>query len=432
MRERPFPARRAFPSRGFTLLEMLVSFTLLVLVLTAVLTLFDVNGRLARAQTQVADMQQALRIAQYNMVRDIRMAGRGGLPRGAMQYNVPEGTRLGLAVGVRNDTPPDVQISTADTTSPTVLEGTDVLTIRGVFSTPVYQIAGEDGTFTVDDPTFSAGTLRIENPHPVTGMTQDLEPILEVIDAGEPEAMILVSSTSDQLYAVVELDAGACAGRSCLVDNGTSQVLDLDFKITGGSHTAAYTALSPNGAFSAAFADQQVAFAGLLEEYRFYVREEFAVPSDETSDLTPRLSRARFFPGTEVAYGADAANYANDIADNVLDLQVALGIDTADAAHSGRIFDDGTNADEWLFNAAEDDPTDPKWSGVPEPPLFYVRLSTVVRTDRRQQGHLDDPIDAIEDHVYGEAAAPATDTERQDRMFRRRMLQTVVDLRNLS
>jgi hypothetical protein len=41
----------------------------------------------------------------------------------------------------------------------------------------------------------------------------------------------------------------------------------------------------------------------------------------------PELVRARLYPNTNVAYDRDPANLAEVIADNVLDLQVALGVD---------------------------------------------------------------------------------------------------------
>ena len=46
--------------------------------------------------------------------------------------------------------------------------------------------------------------------------------------------------------------------------------------------------------------------------------------------LAPKLSRARFRPGTEVAHPA-ATGLAEDVAENVFDLQIALGVDTEKA-----------------------------------------------------------------------------------------------------
>ena len=66
------------------------------------------------------------------------------------------------------------------------------------------------------------------------------------------------------------------------------------------------------------------AFVGILEEYRFYVREAHAAPGDESSMPRPQLSVARFVPGTDRLWGGTGATVAVDIADRVTDLQVSL------------------------------------------------------------------------------------------------------------
>src|SRR6185436_4237235 len=106
-------------SAGFTLVELLVSLAVTAVLILGVLATFDFSSRMNRVQMNVADMQQSLRIAQSEMVKVGRMAGRGGLPANfAVQLtnNVASGTKL---------------ITTEASTE--VLEGTDVLTLRGVF-----------------------------------------------------------------------------------------------------------------------------------------------------------------------------------------------------------------------------------------------------------------------------------------------------------
>src|SRR6188508_3145990 len=92
------PRREARPSeRGFTLIEAVVSLAVAVAILVGVLTLFDRNNQVARAQTYVAEMQNSLRVGEADLARYIRMAGRGGLPRGILP--------AGIALGVRNNAP---------------------------------------------------------------------------------------------------------------------------------------------------------------------------------------------------------------------------------------------------------------------------------------------------------------------------------------
>src|SRR5215207_11467932 len=65
---------------GFSLIEMLVTLVVTALLVVGILGVFDFNNKVAHVQTQVSDMQQSLRVAQYEMVRYVRMAGRGGVP----------------------------------------------------------------------------------------------------------------------------------------------------------------------------------------------------------------------------------------------------------------------------------------------------------------------------------------------------------------
>jgi prepilin-type N-terminal cleavage/methylation domain-containing protein len=421
MRRSPRTVHRA---AGFTLAEMLVALAVMAIVIVGVLMLFDFNSRLARAQTNVAEMQQSLRVAQQSMVHDIRMAGRGGLPTGALP--------AGLAVAVRNDvgSDGDRDVARGFEGSPQVVEGTDVLTVRGVFATTLYQINNVNpGTFTLTDDgggTITGGTLLVASVSH-TGVNQSTQPLVEAVEPPDedddpiPQALILVSPLDDSIYAVVELDPAG------------SEVSDPDnltiaFKWRDGTYTDAYQALTGGAVFPSNLTS--VAFAGILEEYRFYVREERAVPGDAATELRPRLSRARMFPGTEIPYLGDVANAGVDISDNILDLQVALGVDTD---NDGVLVDAGDETDEWLYNSpvTPDDDEAAVWNQAGRK-LFYVRLNTLARTERREWQYRSPPVTGLEDHAYDEADVPADDAEREERMFHRRLIQTVVDMRNVT
>ncbi len=391
--------------RGFTLLEVLVSLAVMVVILVGLLALLEFNSRVAKAQINVADMQQSLRVVQSDMVRMARMAGRGGLPVfREPSATVPAGVRLpnGLSVGVANNRPADTVLGGNNAAA--VLPGTDVLTLRGVFTTPLYQISpAEDGDIR-GAKAAGEGTLTVRTRSP-TGVPQDLQPLLDQKDDTLPEALLLVSAGSDQVQVVVELTGVA--------DNGDGSAT-VSFETNDD-----YLKLSPGGQFPSGL--RTVAMMGILEEYRYYVRD--APPA-------PRLSRARFYPGTDTAYDDASANLVVDVADNILDLQVALGIDR-NAPEGIQDSEDGTG-DDWLLNAPGEQDEDPAlWNGA-DRPLYYLRITTLARTDRLDPKYVSPPIQAIEDHEYGEAVHPTTDAERLARSYRRRQLQTVLDLRNLS
>jgi hypothetical protein len=88
------------------------------------------------------------------------------------------------------------------------------------------------------------------------------------------------------------------------------------------------------------------------------------------------------------------------------------------------LVEDGTANDDWLFNAKADTPINTaNWNGSP---LLFVRLNTFVRTDRRDPQYTAPQIIKIEDRDY--SGSPFN--SGTNLMFRRRLMQTVVDVRN--
>lgn len=382
---------------GFSVFELLIAMLLTAIILVAALNVFDFMGRVGRVQTQVAGMQQAIRVAQYDVVRMTRMAGRGGLVRGTMP--------AGIALAVRNNIDSAAAEIAVDTpSSPKAAPETDVLIVRGVFTSPIYQVNPTSPTSLIlnaDPPT--EGETRILATTPA-GVPLDLKPLKDASDT--EEAVLLISPLGQ--YAVVELKPGES---SFVEASGQITEATLKFKITGGTYTDEYLTLTPGGAFPNM---ETVSFVAVLAEYRFYVRDD---PN------LPMLSRARVYPGTDTAYRADLDNLQEDIAENILDLQVALGIDKDQNGNLG--------ADEWLYDASSDDATAAEWNGPLPPPLLSARISTIARTERADRSYVSAPLVSLEDRVYNEPDDPTNLQEQEARLFRRRVLQTTVDIRNL-
>ena len=396
-----------------------------VTVLVAVMVMFTSSSRLARLQIHTADMQQSLRIGQYEIVRNLRMAGRGGLPSRQFPTAVPAypGQLLpdGIAIAVQSNVTAGTKIGDCDCAK--VLPGTDVITIRGVFNSPVYQVNPAGGDFSID-PATGTGTLTLRGVSP-TGVPQSIQAVADAIDkvADAPEALLLVSPVSDELYAIVEIAAGSS------YDTSTDpQTATINFDLNG-TNSASYNKLMPEGRYPGEMTT--VAYAGILEEYRYYVREQRAVPTDDSSELIPRMSRARLYPGTELAHLDNTTNLASDVADNIIDLQISLGVDT----DLDQIVTEGeppSADDEWLFNHPDDDPSDAKWNNTLSQParLYFVRINTLARTDRPDPRFQAPLLNLLEDKDY---ASDYPEYNRNlERMFRRRLLSTSVDLRNLS
>lgn len=411
----------------------MLALTLTVMIMVGVLTMFQTSARLAKNQTQLADLQQNLRVALYDTQRYARMAGRGGLPTSLAPDNPYVGKLLpnGAAIEVDNNVPSGTSIDGG--TGPMVVPGTDVLTVRGVLFGSVYQSE-------VSVPDFSGNTITVGRLSSM-GVEQDLELLADAVQraqGGDPEALILVSPLGSSLYGVVELTNGTVA-QETIGGQNEIQSVTLNFITSGGARQTDYLALMPGGVFPAQMTS--AAYVGVLEEYRYYVRDTSGLtapsddpdappsPVDPNRSLVPRLSRARFYPGTDVVHPTNSSA-AEDIADNVLDLQIALGVD---ADGDGVVEDEGTNVDEWLFNHADDsldsgDPSTWVWNANP---LELMRITALVRTDQRDIKYVAPPIDAIEDHDYDEPDTPADSAQLAERRYRRRQVQSVVDFRNL-
>jgi Tfp pilus assembly protein PilW len=463
---RPRPDHQA----GFSLLELLIALVVAIEILVAAAIAFDVHNKMAVVQSQVTDLQQSLRIAQYDVARLTRMAGRGGLPaaiRPDAVFNpadpIPQLGGLGIELRDNVTDATDRHIARGVNTSPQALEGTDILIVRGCFSGSVYQL--QPNAFL---PTDSNGDLLADgdvsfsiDARSVAGIPQPLGPLVEQVNvANTRPLMIFVSPVARTQFGVGRVTASDPT-------SGDPSQLQVTVNVDPGS------TLNPEVRRGAPFNDiargmepnMTAALACLLEEYRYYIREEHEIPGDATSALRPRLTRARFEPGTELPYANDAQNYSLDLADGVFDLQVALGLDTdypsTSSTSPGSFEDDADfdgpddtifeaaagstdrNHDDWLYNDPTDDPTDSQYrvhaftGRVGQPVLLYhVRVTTIARTLRGDPAYRAPDFDAtagtdlVEDHDYDQAPASNFKSD-ENRKFRRRMLTTMIETRNL-
>jgi prepilin-type N-terminal cleavage/methylation domain-containing protein len=454
---------------GFSLVELLVSMVLVSLVLGVAFELFNSTNKLSRAQLHQADLQQASRVAQRDLLRVARMAGRGGLPGYAVAGLNPASAPASVtpAIEVRNNiTTADQRLVSGNATSPLVVAGTDVVTVRGHFTSgPVFVDSTDPSVF---EPNPLGGKITIASIGP-TGIPQNIAPLVDAVDEERPDAILIVSSLTDLIYGVAEIDPANSNIASYNPDPLVYSEVTIAYLHTGGFYASQYGLLSASGVFPDINVDHpdwlpprelsNVGMVALLEEYRYYVRD----PEDGTA---PRLSVGRFFPGTQIPHCPDC--WQSDIADNIFDLQVALGFDSSfdGAGSTNGFFDfdpDNTGdddiivdgdlvagatkgLDDWLFNDAADTTNlgAPPWTPLPasgtDPPLFpsnqprprlyYVRLSTLSLAGSADSGYQAPLVTNIEDNVYPtDADNPVNGDE--GRQKRRLLLTTIVDLRNI-
>jgi len=458
-RKRPRTDRAA---AGFTLLEVLVALALTIGLTAAVLSTFQLHSRVARVETAMTEMQQAVRAVHLEVGSRLRVAGRGGLFQSTPSKARPD---LGAVIEVADNVTGNArEVAPAMSDSPKAVEGTDILTVRGVFTTPIYQTFSNDddtsylvlrdssGNPTGDPTQARQGEIHVCDRSPA-GFPQPLGPLRSLISAGSEEALVLAAGADAGDYGVVKLDPNASAPTSALCNPADANAgVTLAFVVSGdGGRADRYQQLAETGP-GLPETLTSASYVAVLEEYRYFVREAREVAADGTSDLLPRFSRARLYPNTGAPWGTDAAtraeSAATDVADDLLDFQVSIGLDSS---QGGGSIEDGTaadrglaesadgRADDWLFNSADDNPQDPVWSrpgnAVLTRPwlrarLFYVRISTVGRALQPELGYQAPFLVAVEDRTYDRSNPDSPDATGQ-RRFRRWLLTTTIDLRNL-
>ncbi|HET9769011.1 MAG TPA: PilW family protein [Thermoanaerobaculia bacterium] len=380
---KPRPAMRSRATAGFTVIEVVITLFVLVLVLVAVLALFDASNRMARTQIHLADLQQSLRVGHNEIVRMTRMASRGWVINRSSWQATDQ-------VRVTNNVSNSTFVDGSSTPALKVLAGTDILRIRGVIAGSVFEPTNPSGVFL--EP-----RLRLETTSP-SGVKQDLEEIKRARDEGNAFRVLLVSRQGE-------------------VSSASANVQSLN--PASGTVTDATIDYDPLTSLEKWVTDgHPIAITGIIEEYAFYIRENGG---------QPRLSMARFKPGTNLPYGGQAANLQQDIAADFLDLQVALAIDKYSNTNGDGVVDEKDHgdhniaADEWFYSTP----------GGPAPPalgtegdLAFVRINTLARTQGQDFQYASPALPTIEDHT------PPSENDA-DRRHRRRFLQTVVDLRNM-
>ncbi len=436
---------------GFSLIELVVTMAVLAVVILAGLTLVDTGQKVTHSQTGIAELQNNQRVAQQELVGMLAMAGVGGLPEGidpSLGGNDTAGVfPHGLALAVRNNVGEDVHVG--DMSTPLVVEGSDVVTLRGVFQTPALFVEPQqplvlDGDGRVSVVVSSAVDAGVNQN--LEGLRRELETAI-VAGALRPEAFIVRDRYNPGAYAVLELDPATTdpgdpgdptlrVGLILSSDGGNQQFADEYGRMILGT-----TLLQGAGGVQVTLPDgtevqlpRVIGSIGLLEEYRFYVRQEWEISGQATSRPTPVLSRSRFYPGTDLEHPEGSI----DISDDIVDLQVALGVDLPpldgriadglDAAGSAVTWD----SDEILYNHSDDDdglspaPGTRDWA-VLDARIAFARVTTVVQAGRPDRSFEGARLGALEDHDH------ATSVFNQDpnHKVRKRSLRTDVELRNL-
>ncbi len=427
--------------RGFTLIELLVTLVITGILILFVMNLFERTIRVSGTQAGLADLQQNQRVVQRELTKILRTSGRGGLPHSQATHRLPTGP----AISVRSNVAADETLVATDSDTPTLVAGTDVLTVRGVQG-HLLHLEGSDPTLyslpEAADPLNTPGFVIVRRALPlhtkgfiasdldeeacqVNIYCQPIESLANLVDDGPVgEAILLADSRDSSLIAVVNFTGGVVTE----VDDIPTEV-----RINFDRTQVAYQGLAPVTNIAT------VGLVGILEEWRYFVKKRVSpAPENTTVAWKPVFTKARFLPNSDTEWNGDTANFDIEIAENVENFQVALGIDK----NGNFLIDEdapaSSNADEWLFDHKDDVTTAAQWNSLnaavdPLGRLFKLRalrITTLSMSEYAEPFYADPVSPAVEDR---EEMVPGQDADFEvvNRRVRRRQLQTIIKMRNL-
>jgi len=350
---------------GFTIVELLVATLILAAVFVFFLSLLEGTSTVATAQNDLADVSETLRFTVEELVRIVRMAGTGGLP---LLAPGPGGGMNVLAVDVQDN----VAGGAAVFGGLEALEGTDVLTLRGVITGELYDVVGAG-----DITDLGGGTsyrVTVDPVSPYSGQAHELvtPPVgTPVLFSSKWELPVTLGSGQVRYFNKYNIGLVTAAS---LDGSDPSAPLILDLK-TSGSNDAEneILALNEDGTFQP-FQNEFIIAIGFLDDMVFFI--------SENSEGEPALFLYTRSDDTAI-----------ELVPGIRSLQVALGCDVSPT--DGHLAELGQSADddEWFFNV----PGDRAPTAVEIGALHEVRISVVARSaspDPRWTERLDMPENA--------------------------------------
>lgn len=272
---------------GFTLLEVVVAMAVFAIFMIGILNLLDSSTKISEIEKSLADTQENVRFAAYHMMRTARMTGGAGMPFAgdvAGSGSWLAGELLSNQSGSLTTPYPFGNIN--------VLDGTDVVTIRGFFEIPPFFV---DKT----DVNLSLGRIEITESVGAHEINKGFDAV--DVNALEGRGLVFMGELDRSQYAVGQVGSASSM-------DGTDPNRKLTLMISDAP-AAWWTGLNPSGTATAPpFEVYQV---GVLDTYTYFVDPEF------------RLMRLR-------ADGSPQGASLQPVAVNIGGLQVALGVD-ADA-----------------------------------------------------------------------------------------------------
>ena len=328
--------------RGFTLIETLVTLTVMLPVVLGLYSLLDSSGRLSKQEANVAQAQQASRGGIYEVARLLRQARVGQIYYG------------NAVLPIYDNAPAGKTITDLAGNGHIVRAGTDVVEARGV-------ILGEKFSITTGDVSCAVPSCDGTSQITIILRSTSLNGLVNYPAAQKPSLAaktrpfyLVIGDSSSQpvtvsgktymvpLYFVGRVNADASGSWYTYVVTGTAAT--FTFSMNPSDAGAKVFNASSAGAPSL----QNPFVCGALDDMLFFVDEGTAAVSGDTH---PALAMATYDPST--------GNYdIQSLVDEVEDFQIAYGVDGADGSTADGGADPvavnvtAANKDEWVGNVA--------------------------------------------------------------------------------
>lgn len=334
------PARRLSGcERGFTIIETVVTMTVMIPVVLGLYSLLDSSNRLSKQESSLAQVQQSSRGGIYEVARLLRQARVGQIYYGnavlPIYDNAPSGKTIKDLAGQGH----------------IVRQGTDVVEARGVILGDKFSLTSGDLTCTgsCDGTSQMTIILRSTSSNGVVNYPADQKPSLA---ARTRPFYLVVGDSSSQPVTV--------SGKTYLVPLYYVGLVNADaggswYTYSSGGVSATFTfSMNPsdagarvlNATAAGAPALQNPFVCGAVDDIVFFVDEGTAAVSGDTH---PSLAMATYDPST--------GNYdIQSLVDEAEDFQVAYGVDGADGSTADGGADPvhidmtAANKDEWIGN----------------------------------------------------------------------------------
>ena len=279
------PRLNAGAKRGFTLIEVVVAMAVFAIFMIGILNLLDTSTKISEIEKALSDTQENVRFAAYHLMRTTRMTGGAGMKFADNESGPGHWIAGELLSNQSGSVTTPYPLGSID-----VLDGTDVLTVRGFFEVP---------PFFVDKTAVKTSLGRIEIEESAAGRL--INPGIDAVDVAQlaGRGLVFMGELDRGEYSV-----GQVGESSTLVDEAPNRTLTV---MISDAPSAWWTGINPSGAASAPPAE--VFQVGVLDTYTYFVDPEF------------RLMRLR-------ADGSALGATLQPVAINIGGLQVALGVDT--------------------------------------------------------------------------------------------------------